>query len=77
MIKRNYIPRRFEEDKNKVFCRVREILSAAEFAGLRRKGRLYYRCGAVLMKCKFKMLILRKLAQRGELYLWTGDRDVD
>lgn len=71
------IPRRFEEDKNKVFCKVREINSAALMAAARRRNRIYYRCGAVLLPCNFKMLQLRRLAKRGWLYLWTGDRDVD
>ena len=79
MVTKQRLPRFFEEDKDKVFCRVREIKDGLKIKALTRSSRLYSLCGVFLMPLTYRtpLGVIKRVAKRGHLFIWTGDRHVD
>lgn len=65
----------FQEDKNKVFCRITNIKNVVKFCGYRRHKRLYMRTASNrLFPCNDSIAKISKLIESGDLYIWTGNR---
>lgn len=79
MATKQRLPMFLECDKDKVFCRVREIKEGLAFKALARSGRLYSLSGAFLMPVSryLSIRIIRDVLKRGRLFIWTGDRHGD
>lgn len=79
MVTKKRLPMFFEEDKGKVFCRVREIKEWRKFKALARHARLYSLCGVFLLPLRSgtPLAVIKQVAKRGHLFIWTGDRHVD